>query len=224
MNEQKQNQPKKILTAKKKQEITSALNHFYNNPVAKVSLELFLTIGLVLFLGMFAIRPTLLTMSDLLKEIETKQELEEKLTKKVAALQTAQSEYVAVEQRLGILDRAIPENPEVIYAAKIIEKIAADNQIIISNLNISELPEKADSEIPFSQKSKQSVQISIRVDGDYISIRNFAEDLRRSQKSFVIESVIFTLEEDRGDKKLGATFTISTPYFGIENTDKTAQK
>lgn len=224
MSEQQQNGQKRFLTAKKKQEITSALNHFYNNPVAKVSLELFLTIGLVLFLGIFAIRPTLVTMSDLLQEIETKEELEDKLTKKVAALQTAQSEYVAITPKIEVLNRAIPENPEIIYATKIIEKIAADNQIIISNLSIAELPEDADESVTFTQKSKQSIQISIRVDGDYISIRNFAEDLRNSQKSFVIESVSFILSDERGDKKLAATFTISTPYFGLEPTDKTAQK
>ena len=85
---------------KTKREITTALNHFYANPVAKASLELFLTIGLVLFLGAFAIRPTIVTMSDLIKEIETKTQLDEALTKKIAALQTAQNQYINIEEKI----------------------------------------------------------------------------------------------------------------------------
>ena len=191
------NQNTKILTAKKKKEMAAALNHFYANPVAKVSLELFLTIGLVLFLGMFAIRPTLLTMSDLLKEIETKKELETALTKKVAALQTAQNEYVAIESQIPTLDQAIPEQPEVILTTKIIERAAADNQVIITNINIAEIPEAVDGTIPFSQKTKEGVKISVAVSGGYISIRDFAETLRNSRKSYVIESVVFTLHETK---------------------------
>ena len=218
------NQSKKLLTAKRAQQMSAALNHFYTNPVAKVSLELFLTIGLILFLGMFAIRPTLLTMSDLLKEIESKKELQTALTKKVAALQTAQNEYASIEDRLPILNAAIPEQPDIIYTTKILEKIAADNSVIINNLSISKLPEKQDEAIPFSQKTKETLQISTNISGDYISIKNFAEALRSSRKSFVIESVTFSLQEDKGNKKLSANFTINTPYFGVKIPEDTTKR
>ena len=71
-----------MATTNRKKQLASLLEQFYHNPVAKVSLELFLTIGLVVFLALFAIKPTLLTMSDLVKEIEDKRELETQLSKK----------------------------------------------------------------------------------------------------------------------------------------------
>ncbi|NCO12507.1 MAG: hypothetical protein COZ34_00520 [Candidatus Pacebacteria bacterium CG_4_10_14_3_um_filter_34_15] len=200
----------------KKSEITSILNHFYQNPVAKVSLELFLTIGLVLFLAVFAIKPTILTMSNLIKEIENKEKLEKQLTQKIAALQTAQTEYLSVESLLPALDEAIPSTPEIIKSAKIIEKAAADNKIIIKNMSVLELPQNDSVDVPFSQKAKQKLNFNVSISGDYISIRNFAESLRNSRKSFVIDSVTFQLEEDRGSRKLNASFSISVPYFGIE--------
>jgi hypothetical protein len=55
-----------------RQKLIRNLNAFYQKPVAKVSLELFLSVGTIIFFAMFAIRPTLLTMSDLVKEIEDK--------------------------------------------------------------------------------------------------------------------------------------------------------
>lgn len=203
---------------KRNSELTSTLNNFYNNPVAKVSLELFLTIGLVLFLAVFAIKPTILTMSNLIKEIEIKEKLEKQLTQKIAALQTAQSEYLAFENLLPVLDEAIPSDPEIIRSAKIIEKIAADNKVIIRNLIIVELPKNTLEEIPFSQKSRQNLNFSLNISGDYVSIRNFSETLRNSRKSFVIESITFELEENNGSKKLNANITLNIPYFGVEAT------
>ena len=203
---------------KKKNEVTSALNHFYDNPIAKVSLELFLTIGLVLFLAVFAIKPTILTMSGLIKEIENKQKLESQLTQKVAALQTAQTEYISVESLLPILDEAIPSSPEVILSAKIIEKVAADNKVVIRNLSVLELPQNIPDDTPFSKKSKQNLSFSVNISGDYVSIRNFSEALRNSRKSFVIDSITFELEENKGSKKLNASITINIPFFGVETT------
>lgn len=210
---------------KKKRELTTILNQFYMNPVAKASTELFLTIGLVLFLGVFAIRPTIVTMSDLLKEIESKKELDTALTKKIAALQTAQNQYLAIEDQLQLLDEAIPEDPQVIYGTKLIEKIAAETKVVINSLTISVIPENTQPNVVFAQKSKQLLNISVKISGDYISIREFVEALRNSRKSFIIESVVFALEEDRGSKKLSASITIAAPYFGVAAvTDKTARK
>lgn len=215
-----ENNTQNLSAEKKKRELAVLLNGFYMNPVTRVSFELFLTVGLILFLGFFAIKPTIVTMSDLLKEIETKKELDNNLTKKIAALQTAQSEYIKVEPQIDLLNYAIPEQPQIILSTKLIEKIAAESKVVIKSLNISELPDDIDPNTPFSQKSKQSVNISANISGDYVSIRQFVEALRNSRKSFVIESIVFALEEDRGNKKLSANVTIEAPYFGIEVAEK----
>ena len=214
-----------VSTAKKKRELAVMLNQFYINPVAKASTELFLTVGLVLFLGTFAIRPTILTMSELIKEIETKKELDTALTKKIASLQTAQTQYMNIENEIIVLDEAIPEQPQIILGTKLIEKIAADSKVVIKNLTVSELPDDSDLSVSFAQKSKQLVNISVNITGDYVAIREFTETLRNSRKSFVIESVVFSLEEDRGSRKLSANITIGTPYFGLAApSGKTAKK
>jgi hypothetical protein len=67
-------------------QLMSALNDFYHKPVAMVSLELFLSIGAVVFFAIFAVRPTLLTMADLIKEIEDKRALDQQLQQKIASL------------------------------------------------------------------------------------------------------------------------------------------
>lgn len=220
----KQRQKTDISSEKKKREITTMLNHFYANPVAKASMELFLTVGLVLFLGSFAIRPTIVTMSDLIKEIETKTKLDTSLTKKLAALQTAQTQYLIIQEQIPILDSAIPEQPEIILSTKLIEKIAADSKVVIKNLSVNELPDDTKDTVEFSQKSKQNLGITLNITGDYIAIREFSETLRSSRKSLIVESIVFSLEEDRGNKKLSANFTIAAPYFGIDSAKETKKR
>lgn len=198
----------------RKQQLTGALNHFYQNPIAKVSIELVLTVGLVLFLGVFAIRPTLITMSDLIKEIDDKTALDRQLGQKIAALSTAQSEYLSIENRLGVLEEAIPNNPDVVQDLKLIEKMASDASIVVTNISIEELPKEVLGELPFEKLKRSSVVARISVVGDYPTIRQFAENLYASRRVFVIDTISFSLDEDRNTTQLKAQLTVHMPYYG----------
>ncbi|MCB9800985.1 MAG: type 4a pilus biogenesis protein PilO [Pseudomonadales bacterium] len=200
-------------THKRQKQLATMLDAFYSNPVAKVSLELFLTVGLVIFLAMFAIRPTLLTMSELLKEIEDKTELEEQLTKKVAALGSAQSIYLTIEKRLPVLDEAIPSDPETIKTLKIIEKIASENEVVIGSISLPEVPE-SDEATQTTVLSRSNLEMGISLAGDYTSIRDFVSGLQDSQRVFVVDSIVFRISENRKEKQLRATIKVLAPYFG----------
>ncbi len=199
----------------RKKQIRSALTHFYDNPVAKVSLELFLSIGLVVFLAIFAIKPTLLTMTDLISEIEDKKDLNEQLEKKIAALSTAQNEYLQVEPKLSLLDQAIPQEPELIRTLKLIEKLATEHSVVIDGIAIAEIPaEESGAIVDNSQKQLTSSPMSISLAGDYLSIRNFSQALQDNRRTFSIESVTFSMDQDRDIKELRATLHLNVPYFG----------
>ncbi len=199
--------------ADRSKQVARTLQFFYDNPVAAVSLELFLTIGLVLFLAVFAIRPTLLTMSDLLKEIEDKKELDEKLGQKVAALATAQTEYLTYESRLVVLDEAIPATPNVMESIKIIEKTAAEQRLVITSMTVSKIPD--DPEIsPAAATKIQNLPITVTLAGDYLGVRKFVEALKATRRVFAVDTVVFSSDEDQGVKTLRSTITLNAPYFG----------
>jgi len=200
----------------KKKQLTITLNKFYEKPVAKVSLELFLSIGAILFFAIFAIRPTLVTMSDLVKEIEDKKALDQKMTQKIAALSTAQFTYLEAEEELRALDQALPTTPDFIRSLKIIEKIASERGILINTIAVTEIPKEIEKEIAFSKLEKMSFPVSLSLSGDYNQIRLFVEDLLSNRRSFVTDTVIFSVSEERGQRKLQVTVTLSIPYFGKE--------
>lgn len=201
--------------AQERQQLISTLDKFYHNPVALVSLELFLSIGAILFFALFAIRPTLLTMSRLVKEIEDKRKLVLQMNQKTAALSTAQTNFAAAQDRIIVLDEAIPRGVDMAYTLKVIEKLASDNQLTITNLTVLKIPTDPPVETPITELERQSMPIQVALTGQYQGIREFAEGLRQSRRSFVIERITFSTEDSRGQKSLEATFLLGAPYFGI---------
>lgn len=197
-------------------QLTAALDKFYRNPVATVSLELFLSICAIVFFAAFAIRPTLLTMSDLIKEIEDKRTLDTQLRQKITALGAAQTDFLAVESRVGVLDEALPRGVNMTYTLKVIEKIASDQGLAISNMTVLEIPQDPPEDATISQLERQSMSIQVTVAGQYQGIREFAEQLRNSRRSFVIERITFSTQDSRGQRTLEATMLIGAPYFGVK--------
>jgi hypothetical protein len=208
------------MKTKKQRDLFITLQQFYQKPVAKVSLELFLSISAVLFFAIFAIKPTLLTMSDLIKEIEDKEKLDKQLSQKIAALSSVQPLYLQLQDQLLVLDEAIPSHPQLVYSLKIIEKIASELNIVIAGINIAEIPkENTDQDIALTSFERVDVPLSISLSGDYLSIRQFVESMKEYRRSFIIDTVIFTTKELRGVRKLEARITVSAPYFGVKGLE-----
>lgn len=198
-----------------RKELLGALNDFYQRPVAMVSIELFLSILAVVFFAIFAIRPTLLTMADLVKEIEDKQALNQQLQQKIAALGTAQTSYLALQQRLGVLDEAIPNSPMFVDSLKLLEKVASDNQLLISNMVVNEIPEEVTTEVDDTAK-RITIPVSVTVTGEYSVIRSYIEDVLALRRTFIVDTIVFSKNDERGQERLNATITFGLPYFGEE--------
>lgn len=200
----------------RKKELRQALNRFYRNPMAKVSLELFLTLGLALFLAIFVVKPTLTTMSELSKEIEEKEKLDLDLKKKLTALRTTQDQLDLLAPQLPLLDEAIPNSPSVVYNMKLVEKVVADTNTLITGGSMKEIPDETTEITSSDTLSRKDIPVSISVIGDYQSIRTFVEQLQNSRRAVVVDTVVFNIEEQRGSRQLRATVTLSFPYLSDE--------
>ena len=196
--------------------ITTTLLEFYQRPVAKVSLELFFSIITIIFFAFFAIRPTLLTMSNLVKEIDDKKILNQQLNQKIAALSTVQDSYNANQARFPVLDKAIPPTPRFDEAIAIIERAASDRGLLISSIQAKEIPKEPTQDVDFSQKTRLSKPILITVTGDYPTIRQFIGDLGNLQRTFIVNSIVFNINQERTGQQLEASITVDVPYFGVQ--------
>src|SRR3989344_6030356 len=88
------------------------LQRFYRQPVARVSIFVVISFMTVSFFSVFAIRPTLVTISSLIREIEDKREINSQLDQKVADLSRVQAEYIQAKADVPRVWRAMPDRPE----------------------------------------------------------------------------------------------------------------
>jgi len=198
----------------KREELKNTLLDFYKNPVAQVSTELFFTIAAVIFFAIFAIRPTLITMSDLVNELEEKRKLNTKLSQKIASLSSLQGQYSNWSQRAKVLDQAFPSSPELINVLKLVEKLASDNKLAISSLQISQLPKNTDTVTDAQKLNRLAFSISMTVIGDYPSIRQFISDIQNSRRVISTDTITFTTKDSADKRQLSATIVLTAHYFG----------
>jgi len=193
-------------------QVQQVLFDFYKNPVARVSIELIFSITAVIFFAVFAIKPTLQTMADLIKEIEDKRALDEQLGQKISSLNTAQNQYQQFSNQFYLLDEAIPKSPQLVEALKLIEKIASDNNLSIQNITMSSVPDELNKAVAGSAK-RELLTLNVDVVGDYLTIRDYIEDLMVSRRMIIVDQVNFSLSNNRFQKSLTAVIRVNLPYY-----------
>jgi len=200
----------------KQEQIQSALLDFYKNPVAMVSLELIFSILAVVFFAIFAVKPTLQTMSELIKEIKDKRALDEQLEQNIASLNTAQAQYQQFSSQLYLLDEAIPKTANLVEGLKIVEKIASANDLVIQGISISAVPDELIKAVEGNSK-RELLTFNVDLTGDYLKIRQFVEDLMDSRRMMLVDQVSFSLGSNRYQKDLNAVVRVNLPYYLSES-------
>ncbi len=203
----------------KQKDLTKTLARFYNKPVTKVSLELIFSLLAIIFFTIFAIQPTLETIANLIQEIEEKEQLDEQLQRKIASLSTAQEEYQRLASKIQFLDQAIPSQPQLIYSLKIIERAATENNVVIELVRLPEVPEEKEFAAIANSLDRLDVYLSVRILGDYPSMRDFVNKLQGYRRTFVVEEVSFSVEDRVDTRQLGSTLSIRMPYFGENSAE-----
>ncbi len=202
--------------ATKQFQLNQTLLQFYDHPVSKVSLELVFSIVTISFFAIFAIRPTLITMANLSKEIDDKTALEEQLREKSAALSTLQTQYLSIENRLPILDKALPVSPDMPQILATIERLVSDRNLTILSMEVKDIPKDVTDAPDIHKLTRISRPIILTVTGDFPTIRQLVEDIRNLQQTMIVDSIIFSVTDQHGQKRLKATITINLQYLGTE--------
>lgn len=162
-------------------------------PVARAGL--FLTLSLMLIIGMlvFALRPTLITISGLLGQIKAQQEISSKLDEKIMEVSKSQVVMTQAESKLFLVDQALPNSPALQIFMNTVETQASESGIKMTNTVFSG--------VTFST---QNIDFTLTADGDYKSLRNFVQILESLRRIVHLNSVQIVSSE----KKLDLTLTI----------------
>lgn len=214
---------KRINPALQAEQAKKFLLAFYEKPVAQVSTELFFTIAATIFFALFAIRPTIITMTELVKEIDDKKIAVNALKNKVAALSTVQNEYFSLQDQFKLLDESVPSVISFEKILPVIEKTASDLQVSISSLQVTQVPLTPLKDPSFGSKVPLVSNITVTISGDFSQIKNFIDKLGTLRPLFTIDSVAVTSgSKEEARDFLSATIRVQAHYYGTEPVKKDA--
>lgn len=177
--------------------IVSAYNA---KPNLKIYLELILSLSTVAIFSFFAIRPTILTIVELSKELKEKEETSALLQKKIADLQVAGATLQRESQNTIFVDQAVPEKASPEIFVKQVETLATQNSLTVLGFSSSDVPlvgrpeiNKKAAGLKKLPNNANELPFTFSASGSYQNIFNFVtqiENLRRPIKfdSFIVSS------------------------------------
>ncbi len=181
-------------------------------PKTKISGLITLTIFTVAFFLSMAILPTFKTIAGLKKEIADQQEVEAKMTKKVAGLITAETNYAKVINDLKLINQVLPEKEELEKLAWQIEWLANQQGLTINTGSFGKftLVGQADS----SDQAELLMDLTIK--GGYQQIRAFLQNLTNIDRLITIKEVSFNKQKLQGGGELTASLKLVGFYLPIK--------
>lgn len=129
----------------------------------------------------YAVRPTAQTIIHLRREITDKTDLNKKMEDKITALIEAQASYEGVQDKLPLVEEALPHNPDGVILAKQLRNLALISNASISAIQIPSLPliaqEATVAAKTSSTKPNEEFPMTVVIAGQYPSIRAFLTGL-----------------------------------------------
>ncbi len=126
------------ITAELKALITrgnTSLNDAKNKQKAVAYLYIIFSFIALSFFGIFAIGPTIATISDLNKQYEEKTTALKQLEAKNAALKALGAKYIDIQSDLPLIDAAIPLSPKVGELTRQLEALTLSNDLVVQKLD-----------------------------------------------------------------------------------------
>lgn len=107
-------------------------------PIAQASLALIFSLLTVSFFGIFAIKPTLVTIAELMRTIKDKEAVNSQLQAKIEALTIAESNYRKIKPKFEKLEKMLPQKVLFLRLAGEINLLAWENEVVLDSGRFSD--------------------------------------------------------------------------------------
>lgn len=177
--------------------LLNIVSHYRRRKDLMAYLEIFLSLATISAFSIFALRPTLITISELITEIESKKESIVFIDEKITNLGRAQQLYERERSKIELLDNAIPDSAKPDILAFQFEGISSDNQIPLSQLTISESVVKgvSNDQVDVEQK-ESSIDFVFQTSADYSKIIQTISNIQNLRRILNVSSVSLNTPDD----------------------------
>ena len=177
----------------------------------KMFLELLLSLAAVSVFGIFALRPTLLTIAGLYQEIKTKNQTLAQMETKITNLQAAQTTLIAQSAVLSLLETAVPDHPQPEAFIRQIRGLADKNALSISGFSVNKIALKGTEK----EEATAAMSFSGTVSGSYPNLLSFLQDLEKIRMPVTISLFNLNLAKSEKESVLSLSVTGSVPYLTL---------
>jgi len=199
---------------------SNILNLYKERNDLKMFLEILLSLVTISLFGTFALRPTFLTIAQLLKDIKTKEETIIKMETKIQNLEQAQITFAQESTRLLIINASLPESAEPQIFIRQIEGIADKNSVAVLGISVEESTLKGKTEVKKGAAKIKSLPegslglpFSLNLSGSYQNLSSFLNDLDSLRRPILLETLSFTLSKTSEIKTIVLAASGRTPYL-----------
>lgn len=207
----------------------NVLSQYKAKPNMKKYLELILSMATIALFAVFAIRPTLLTIIELQKEIREKEETVIKLETKIRNLQTGSNNLQIESARLPIILDAVPSSAKPESLVKQIESLTTKNSLTIMSFSASdailvgstksnEITDKS-SEVQKLPDGASELAFTLSVRGNYESLFSFVTDLQNMRRPVQIDSFAINSNTIENEKVLILIISGRVPFLVTETNE-----
>lgn len=186
-----------------------AIRELNEKPAMRAYLEIFLTLITISLFGIFAIRPTMITIGKLLQEIKLKESTLATMNKKIADLNAAKDLYTKESEKIKLIEEAIPRSPQPDLIALQIEGLARENNVNIKNLGIE------DTKILGTPTPEDDgvLTLTLNLSGEYQGLISFAKGMEDLRRPIMYDGLSLSLVQGKDSRALFMTLeNLSTPY------------
>lgn len=190
-NQQMENRQWRTLSSRQgeyRQKLLEMLTERVRKPTAQASLALVGTLVLIAVLGILVMRPTLLTVSSLIKEIQDEEKLVQALDDKFRALVTVKGLMEEIEQELPRIDWAVPQDQEFEIFAKEVEILAKEKGLAAVEISQAGFRIINREQLIGSLGKVNFLEMSVMVGGSEEEVRSFLADLVKIDRLVLLKS------------------------------------
>ncbi len=172
------------------------------------------TVVVAIALVVLAIRPTILTISRINKEIKEKERIDTALTQKISTLTELDKQYTEQKANFTSLKLIYPANANFSLLLANIESVVSRNGYALGSVGF----DKYDKNENYKISAKYLVPWSLRVTvkGRVVNLINLLKDFEGMPMYPVVESVSYSSQVDKAGL---TTFGINMRIYQIENSN-----
>ena len=186
----------------------------------RMFLEILLSLITITIFSIFALKPTLLTISQLIKDNREKEETINKMEQKIKNIATAQNIYSQNIEKISLIEQAVPNTPTPENLLRQIEGIAYTNSVTVIGSSVNEVvligeekKKKNKNEIKNLPENVSTITFSVNLTGSYLSLYSFLFDLENSRRPLIINSININSSKKENESIIVMLITGQTPYI-----------